>query len=244
LAVRWPGWRTNPWHQDAGAPDIVTWVGSLVDGMRDETGQMYMRNRYYDPATGQFTQPDPIGLAGGLNSYGFAAGDPVSYADPYGLFKIEYGDTKSNLQVVKLRATSPLIARDLEDMERHPDTFRFERGSVFLSPGTTWGPSLSDDNRIIRKIILDPRWVLAFAGSPVVQAGGGISQSNVWAHEIHSHAGPAARGEVCEDTGHGMDTCGIRAENEWRREQGLDDRTYSGVDGLEYPQSTTKPNHD
>jgi RHS repeat-associated protein len=60
-------------------------MGSLVDGMRDVTGQIYMRNRYYDPATGQFTQPDPIGIAGGLNTYGFAAGDPVSYADPYGL---------------------------------------------------------------------------------------------------------------------------------------------------------------
>jgi hypothetical protein len=45
----------------------------------------YMRNRFYDPATGQFTQTDPIGLAGGLNAYGFAAGDPVSYSDPYGL---------------------------------------------------------------------------------------------------------------------------------------------------------------
>ena len=53
--------------------------------MRDGTGQIYMRNRYYDPATGQFTQPDPIGLVGGLNSYGFAAGDPMSYSDPYGL---------------------------------------------------------------------------------------------------------------------------------------------------------------
>ncbi len=46
---------------------------------------MYMRNRYYDPKTGQFTQADPIGLAGGLNAYGFAAGDPVTFADPYGL---------------------------------------------------------------------------------------------------------------------------------------------------------------
>ena len=28
---------------------------------------------------------DPIGLAGGLNAYGFAGGDPVNYSDPFGL---------------------------------------------------------------------------------------------------------------------------------------------------------------
>jgi hypothetical protein len=37
---------------------------------------------------GQFTQPDPIGLAGGLNAYGFAGGDPVNYTDPFGLCPI------------------------------------------------------------------------------------------------------------------------------------------------------------
>jgi RHS repeat-associated protein len=56
-----------------------------VDGMRDPTGQIYMRNRYYNPQTGQFRQMDPIGIAGGLNAYGFADGDPVSFADPFGL---------------------------------------------------------------------------------------------------------------------------------------------------------------
>ena len=44
-----------------------------------------MRNRYYDPSSGRFTQEDPIGLAGGLNAYGFANGDPVNYDDPFGL---------------------------------------------------------------------------------------------------------------------------------------------------------------
>jgi peptidoglycan L-alanyl-D-glutamate endopeptidase CwlK len=34
---------------------------------------------------GRFTQPDPIGLAGGLNLYGFAGGDPVNFSDPFGL---------------------------------------------------------------------------------------------------------------------------------------------------------------
>ena len=37
----------------------------------------------------QFTQEDPIGLAGGLNLYGFAGGDPVNFSDPFGLCPIE-----------------------------------------------------------------------------------------------------------------------------------------------------------
>jgi uncharacterized protein RhaS with RHS repeats len=32
-----------------------------------------------------FTQIDPIGLAGGLNLYGYAGGDPVNFSDPFGL---------------------------------------------------------------------------------------------------------------------------------------------------------------
>jgi RHS repeat-associated protein len=60
-------------------------MGGLLEGQRDAGGLMYMRNRYYDPKIGQFTQPDPIGIAGGLNTYGFADADPVSYADSYGL---------------------------------------------------------------------------------------------------------------------------------------------------------------
>ena len=34
---------------------------------------------------GQFTQQDPIGIAGGANVYGFASGDPINFADPFGL---------------------------------------------------------------------------------------------------------------------------------------------------------------
>lgn len=68
-----------PQHQYNG------WYGSLAHDQLDGTGQLYRRNRYYDPASGRFTQEDPIGLAGGVNAYGFAEGDPVSFSDPYGL---------------------------------------------------------------------------------------------------------------------------------------------------------------
>jgi RHS repeat-associated protein len=51
----------------------------------DRTGLLFRRNRYYDAQSGRFTQEDPIGLAGGINLYGFAAGDPVNFSDPFGL---------------------------------------------------------------------------------------------------------------------------------------------------------------
>ena len=66
-------------------PLVRGWAGSLLQDKREPNGLLYRRNRYLDPATGRFTQPDPIGLAGGLNAYGYASGDPVSFADPFGL---------------------------------------------------------------------------------------------------------------------------------------------------------------
>ena len=64
---------------------IVSWHGSLLEDKQDATGTLYRLHRYYDPASGRFTQEDPIGLAGGLNVYGFAGGDPVNNIDPFGL---------------------------------------------------------------------------------------------------------------------------------------------------------------
>jgi RHS repeat-associated protein len=56
-----------------------------MQDQREASGLLFRRNRYYDPATGQFTQQDPIGVAGGMNLYGFANGDPVNFSDPFGL---------------------------------------------------------------------------------------------------------------------------------------------------------------
>ncbi len=52
-----------------------------------ETGLHYNIFRYYDPVGGRFTQVDPIGLAGGLNTYAYV-GDPLTIVDPLGLMPL------------------------------------------------------------------------------------------------------------------------------------------------------------
>jgi len=50
----------------------------------EETGLHYNLFRYYAPECGRFVSQDPIGLAGGLNSYAYAP-NPLKYIDPLGL---------------------------------------------------------------------------------------------------------------------------------------------------------------
>lgn len=54
------------------------------------SGLYYNYMRDYDPVTGQYTQSDPAGLIGGLNTYAYISNNPLSGIDPLGLWR--WGD--------------------------------------------------------------------------------------------------------------------------------------------------------
>ncbi len=59
----------------------IRFLGQYADG---ETGLHYNYFRDYDPGLGRYVESDPIGLRGGVNTFGYAGGNPIVFFDENG----------------------------------------------------------------------------------------------------------------------------------------------------------------
>jgi RHS repeat-associated protein len=94
-AIVWR-WDSEPFGT-AAANQNPSGLGTFVYNLRFpgqyydvETGLNYNAYRDYDPATGRYVQNDPIGLAGGINTYAYGGGNSVMRSDPSGLLYIPF----------------------------------------------------------------------------------------------------------------------------------------------------------
>ena len=58
---------------------------SALPDFFDPTPLILQGARYYDPTSGRFISPDPLGHRVTPDLYSYAGGDPVNFVDPTGL---------------------------------------------------------------------------------------------------------------------------------------------------------------
>ena len=73
----------------SGSADVAQGDFGFANGYRSVGGLYHFGQRYYDPATMRWTQPDPLDQTGDLsegNRYVYVGADPVNLTDPFGLW--------------------------------------------------------------------------------------------------------------------------------------------------------------
>ena len=104
-----------------------------------ETGLYYYRARYYQPRAASFIGEDPSGESSATRRYSYADGNPISLADPLGLFTIETADPEHMSQDIwngvfssTLRACSRLDSTITDPKLRACLKKSCERGTIQL----------------------------------------------------------------------------------------------------------------
>ena len=156
-----------------------------------ETGLHYNYHRYYNPTTGRYLTPDPIGLVGGINPYNYAINNPVNLIDPYGLLPpgfMEDPRVPSNFASLPIETQSAMIAAYRNEQNSKsdfqltnifkPTNFTNNTSSVSITSGQFWaGAKVVGGSALIAggALTLPEGAALIAFGIPILADGGASS---------------------------------------------------------------------
>jgi RHS repeat-associated protein len=115
--------------------------------------------RDYDPAVGRYVESDPIGLNGGINTFGYVRESPIDSIDPLGLFLwpweipvsvdggTDYQRAAVNADIAKILNTPR--GREMEEQIRGPWYWHGSPKTVHLNCNENDGGEVGGDNLFI-----------------------------------------------------------------------------------------------
>jgi RHS repeat-associated protein len=134
-------------HGEAGRETDETSCALRFPGQWEdaESGLHYNLNRYYDPETGQYLSPDPIGVEGGRRTHAYVH-DPLRWIDPTGL-----ASCRSNWKDWFSRQTKTEPPAGMPDPHAHHIVFK---GDFSRSPKMQ--AALARSRAVMEKYGIDP----------------------------------------------------------------------------------------
>lgn len=118
----------GPYGQTASSGSASTNSQQYTARENDGAGVYYYRARYYLPNFARFISGDPIGLAGGINTYTYVEGAPINNTDPLGLMCSDFDRFTSLIEQNRadgaLTLGSLLTAEAIGTMPKTPNEMR------------------------------------------------------------------------------------------------------------------------
>ena len=98
----------------------------------------YNVHRWYSPAIGRYTRPDSIGLAGGINLYGYVEQNPVMKMDPLGLATLGIGGRVINWSdcCVLVSENAPTAGQQQSQVKPNSSSGSRDVDAIYFDDGT------------------------------------------------------------------------------------------------------------